>query len=60
MRISYDILLNSLRAHKLCEGWAKTHGAVFAPQKYELIHLTRTRRFNLNRSLELGTIVVRV
>jgi hypothetical protein len=30
----------------------------FAPQKYELTHLIRTKRFNLNRSLDLGTIVI--
>jgi exonuclease III len=46
------------KAHKLCAKWAKTHGAVFAPQKYELIHLTRTRRFNLEKTLDLGDITI--
>ena len=34
--------------HSKCLHWAATHGAIFAPEKYEVIHLTRARRrFNL-------------
>jgi Reverse transcriptase (RNA-dependent DNA polymerase) len=34
--------------HRECIKWATTHGAIFAPEKYEVIHLTRARkRFNL-------------
>ena len=29
------------KAHEICLRWAETHGASFAPSKYELIHLTR-------------------
>ena len=29
------------QAHLICQRWAKTHGASFAPKKYELVHLTR-------------------
>jgi hypothetical protein len=31
-------------AHDKCIAWAKRHGAQFAPEKYQLIHLTRRRR----------------
>lgn len=30
------------KAHTLCLKWAQKHGASFAPNKYELIHLTRS------------------
>ena len=32
------------RAHDQCKDWAQSHGAVFAPDKYQLIHFTRRRR----------------
>jgi hypothetical protein len=42
--------------HRECLRWAKKHGMAFAPDKYELIHMTRaTRRFNLSASVNLGT-----
>src|SRR5436305_9119998 len=31
-------------AHNRCIAWAKRHGAVFAPEKYQIIHFTRRRR----------------
>lgn len=35
--------------HKKCLRWAETHGAKFAPEKYEVIHLTKAKKkFNLN------------
>lgn len=33
-------------AHSQCEEWARRHGAVFAPEKYQLIHFTRRKRHN--------------
>ena len=34
--------------HRKCLQWAVTHGAKFAPEKYEVLHLTRSpRKFNL-------------
>jgi hypothetical protein len=30
-------------AHTHCEEWARLHGAKFAPEKYQLIHFTRSR-----------------
>lgn len=42
------------KAHRECEAWAKTHGATFAPQKYELIHLTRQpRRHDMAASITI-------
>lgn len=31
-------------AHKLCNEWAQSHGAEFAPEKYQLMHFTRGRQ----------------
>jgi hypothetical protein len=31
-------------AHDKCLSWAARHGAAFAPQKYQLIHFTRSRK----------------
>jgi hypothetical protein len=31
-------------AHAQCEAWAADNGATFAPEKYQLIHFTRSRR----------------
>lgn len=30
--------------HKRCEKWARKHGSKFCPEKYELIHFTRTNK----------------
>ena len=36
------------KAHNICLRWAREHGASFAPQKYELVHLSRKpRRHNM-------------
>ncbi len=40
--------------HARCLDWARRHGMKFAPSKYELIHFTRSRRFNLQASVHLG------
>src|SRR5436190_21174086 len=36
------------RAHMRCLDWARRYGALFAPEKYDLIHLLRRlKRFNI-------------
>jgi hypothetical protein len=35
------------RCHEACLGWARRHGAAFAPDKYHLIHFTRRRNVDL-------------
>lgn len=35
-------------AHNKCLDWARTHGAVFAPSKYQLIHLSGKRSPSTN------------
>jgi reverse transcriptase-like protein len=51
---------NLERVHERCLEWADRHGAQFAPDKYELMHLTRSpRRFDLDQTLQLGEIVKR-
>jgi hypothetical protein len=43
------------RVHTQCLHWAKRHRIRFAPAKYELIHLTRSRtKFNLEASAHFG------
>ena len=47
------------QAHKLCLEWARTHGATFAPQKYELVHLTRTpKEFNMRKTVRFDNAEV--
>ena len=42
------------QAHSRCLDWARRHGAAFAPEKYELIHLTQTpRKFNMRARLQI-------
>ena len=36
--------------------WAWKHGMKFAPKKYELIHFTRGKRFNLQAGIQIGGI----
>ena len=44
--------------HERCEEWSKTHGAKFAPKKYELIHFaTRPKSFNMEASIRIGSVV---
>ena len=46
--------------HNVCLNWAKTHGATFAPHKYELIHLTRSpKRFNMKAMVDLSKVKVK-
>lgn len=44
------------RAHQIYLRWAEGHGTLFAPRKYELIHLTRSpKKFNMEARVDLGT-----
>ena len=47
-------------AHEICLKWASTYGASFAPQKYELVHLTRSpKRFNMKATVDLDATSTR-
>ena len=47
------------KAHDICLKWARTHGATFAPKKYELVHLTRSpKRFNMEASLDFNEVKI--
>ena len=41
------------RVHKELLTWARHHGMKFAPKKYELIHFTQCRKFNLRAGIRL-------
>jgi len=43
--------------HDRCLAWAKRYGALFAPEKYALMHFSRRRRFNMQAPIRLGNIV---
>lgn len=45
--------LNLAKAHKKCLKWAQTHGAVFAPSKYQLLHLTHQKKNYLSLPIKL-------
>ena len=42
--------------HDKCLLWAKKYGALFAPEKYTLMHFSRRRRFNMKAPIRLGSI----
>jgi len=43
------------RIHRECEEWSRTHGAKFAPKKYELIHFAkRPKDFNMRATIRIG------
>ena len=45
------------KVHEKIMVWAKRFGAVFAPQKYELIHFTRKRlAVDMSKSVRLGSV----
>lgn len=47
------------KAHKICLRWAETHGASFAPQKYELVHMTRKpKKFNMTKALDFEGVQI--
>ncbi len=41
------------KVHSKCLVWAKRFGLKFAPQKYELIHFTRQRAYDLSATIQL-------
>lgn len=45
---------NLAKAHKKCLDWAETHGAIFAPSKYQLLHITRQKKFTLTSEIHLS------
>ena len=45
--------------HKKCEKWADRHGAVFAPHKYELIHLSRSSQFNMSATVTIDIQLIK-
>ena len=46
--------------HKKCEKWASRHGSVFAPKKYELIHLSRNpKKFNMFTVIQIGNKIIK-
>ena len=46
--------------HKKCEKWASRHGSVFAPKKYELIHLSRNpKKFNMFTVIQIGNNIIK-
>ncbi len=51
--------VNLEKAHNLCLKWAATHGASFAPQKYELLHMSRTpKKFNMKMAINFDNTVI--
>jgi hypothetical protein len=46
------------RAHESCLKWAHRYGAFFAPDKYNLIHLSnKPSKFNMQALIWLGVVV---
>ena len=46
--------------HKKCERWAIRHGSVFAPKKYELIHLSRNpKKFNMTAVVKIENSIIK-
>jgi hypothetical protein len=42
------------RANEKCMAWARTHGATFAPEKYQLMHFTpRPKKFNMQATVQI-------
>jgi hypothetical protein len=46
------------RVHQACEQWAVDNGAVLAPDKYELMHMSRKRGPRSQASLRLGDLTL--
>src|SRR6266480_6796433 len=42
--------------HDRCLAWAKQYGALFALEKYVLMHFSRRRQFNMQAPIRLGDI----
>ncbi len=51
--------VNLKKAHNLCLKWAATHEASFAPQKYKLLHISRTpKKFNMKMVITFDNTVI--
>lgn len=49
-----------LKTHDVCEKWARTHGAKFNPDKYDLLHLTRSpKKFNIKKTITIQGNVIK-
>ena len=47
------------KAYDICLKWTRTHGAIFASKKYELIHLIRSlKRFNIKAFLDFKEVKI--
>ena len=46
------------QVHQKCLAWAQRFGLKFAPQKYELIHFTRRKGFDLSANIQLEGVVL--
>jgi len=47
------------RAHDIYLKWAATHDATFAPQKYELIYMSRTpKKFNIKMTINFENAII--
>ena len=45
--------------HRKCEAWALRHEAVFAPAKYQLIHLSRNpKKFNMQANVNIANTAI--
>ena len=50
----------TLEVIKKYEKWASRHGSVFAPKKYELIHLSRnSKKFNMFTVIQIGNNIIK-
>jgi len=48
------------KAHDACTEWARTHGATFAPEKYELTHFTRKpKKFDMTASIHIESSAIK-
>jgi hypothetical protein len=47
------------RANEKCMAWTRTHGATFAPEKYQLMHFTREpKKFDMQATVRMPSMVV--
>lgn len=46
------------RAHEQCTRWAGRHGAKFAPEKYELMHFSRRKCYDMTATVKIGGRVI--
>jgi hypothetical protein len=52
---------NLKKVYDVCEDWARRHNSKFNPEKYKLLHLTRTpKRFNTKTNIKINIKEVRL